>query len=811
MHLAVIVTLMLTVACSTKVDDVEGTDKLQKDEAMSTTCLAKMFNQPSIQYRPYVWWHWMGSNFSKEGIRQDLEAMKESGIAGATIFNLASAVQESHKPVGNNPWPEQTYRSEAYWEAVRYAAEQAQRLGLKIGLHNTPGYSTTGGPWITEEKCMQKVVMSKTDINGGQRVQVMLPRPALPVISGYSGPKREATFYEDVAVVAVPDKKDVKAEEVRDLTAQMNSSGQLEWDAPAGKWHVYRIGHSPTMSFPHPLPDDIIGKSLEADKLNAEVSAYHWEQVLGPLKEYVSPYIGKSFTHILVDSYEAGNQDWTNGFREKFAKMHGYDPVPLIAIINADPENYQRKKFEEDRAATINHLFIEGSWLPAKEKINAAGLQMFWEPYSGPFKTEECIPIPDLPMSEFWTNSNGRIGSGFIDTAHKAGKNIIGAEAFTGRPEISKYTEDPAFLKKSADGAFVSGINLLFLHHWVHQPFDSRYQPGMGMGWWGTHFGRNQTWFRPGKAFMTYLSRCQMMLRQGTLQDHEGNKIHRHLPEADIYFIVNQSEESITEKVECPQSTTDPELWDPYSGLITYAKENACVITNGKTEVILKLRSGQSMFIVFNHGKTAYKKSPSYIPSRQIPRPLEEMWDVAFQPKVGEPFQIDNFQLIDFSHSSEERIKYFSGTATYSKKIGIDKDMLVTGKRIVLSLGELNDIAELTVNGKSVATLWYPPYEADITSFLHKGVNTIAVAVTNNWANQLIGDEQYEPDFEWGEDRGESMGRAIKAFPDWFVKNEPRPSKNRKTFVIWSYFRKDSPLQPAGLVGPVNLILQEIE
>ena len=59
-----------------------------------------------MEYRPYVWWHWMGPNFSKEGIRKDLEAMKEAGIGGATVFNIASAVQETHHPMENNPWPE---------------------------------------------------------------------------------------------------------------------------------------------------------------------------------------------------------------------------------------------------------------------------------------------------------------------------------------------------------------------------------------------------------------------------------------------------------------------------------------------------------------------------------------------------------------------------------------------------------------------------------------------------------------------------------------------------------------------------------
>ena len=122
----------------------------------------------------------MGPNFSKEGITKDLEAMKASGIGGATIFNIASAVQESHKPTLNNPWPEQTYRSPKYWEAMRHAAAEAQRLGLEIGLHNTVGYSTTGGPWIDEEKNMQNLVSKSVTVDGGKRVSVEISRGRIP-------------------------------------------------------------------------------------------------------------------------------------------------------------------------------------------------------------------------------------------------------------------------------------------------------------------------------------------------------------------------------------------------------------------------------------------------------------------------------------------------------------------------------------------------------------------------------------------------------------------------------------------------------
>jgi hypothetical protein len=169
-------------------------------------------------------------------------------------------------------------------------------------------------------------------------------------------------------------------------------------------------------------------------------------------------------------------------------------------------------------------------------------------------------------------------------------------------------------------------------------------------------------------------------------------------------------------------------------------------------------------------------------------------------------FELEFPVLIDFSKHSSKSVNYFAGTATYRKQITVNQSSLKVPT--LLDLGEMNDIAEVRVNGKSAGVLWYPPYRAEITSLLVEGENLLEILVTNNWANRLIGDEQEPVDFEWGKDRGEKMGRAMLAYPEWFVKNQPRPSQGRKTFSIWYYYRKDSPLKPAGLVGPVRLVTE---
>ncbi|MDR2120970.1 MAG: hypothetical protein LBP64_08905, partial [Tannerella sp.] len=779
-----------------------------QEKAENLQSLARQFNAPGDEYRPFVWWHWMGSNFSKDGIRKDLEAMKEAGIGGATIFNLSSAVQESHAPTANNPWPEQTYRSPAYWDALRFAASEAKRLGLKLGLHNSPGYATSGGPWITEAHGMQTLVSSRKEIAGNQRVRLQLEKPELPVYKGWGTTGKQATFYRDVAVMAVPAKADASASEALDITDRMEAGGYLDWQAPEGKWTVYRIGHAPTMSTPHPLPDELIGKTLEADKMSREAGMYHWQQMLNPLIEHLNEYIGDSFTFILIDSYEAGNQDWTPTFRDEFIRLKGYDPLPWIALKLSVGKRDDMDLFAADYREVVNRLFIENGWDVAREMIHRAGLLFYWEPYTGPFDQYESVSLPDVPMDEFWSGGSGAIGKTTVMAARHYGKRIVAAEAFTGRPENSHYTEDPAFLKHSADGSFVSGVNRLFLHHWVHQPFDDKYQPGMGMGWWGTHFGRHQTWIKPGKAFFRYLARGQMLLQQGTYMDSQTDMVHRRTPEAEIFFVINPTHE-VKKTYAFPVKNRTPELWDACNGAIrqtTHWREQSDSIY-----IDLNLSPDESVFVIFPRRKGDYSLLPETEVLSETSVPLTGAWSVSFTPKLAPPFKRNLSSPVDLSKQKDDALKYFSGTAKYEKNIRISSADLGKGKQIALDLGELHDIAELEINGRYVGVLWYPPYKTDITPYLKKGDNKIAVYVTNNWANRLIGDEQYPPDFEWGTDRGEKMGRAMKAYPDWFIHNRPRPSQGRKTFNIWYYFRKDSPLQPAGLIGPVRIIRQTVK
>ena len=172
-------------------------------------------------------------------------------------------------------------------------------------------------------------------------------------------------------------------------------------------------------------------------------------------------------------------------------------------------------------------------------------------------------------------------------------------------------------------------------------------------------------------------------------------------------------------------------------------------------------------------------------------------WTVEFDPVWAGPGEVTFNSLIDWKDSDIEGIKHYSGTANYQTTFQIDSTQLAERGPVYLDLGDVQQIAEVTVNGQSFDTLWKPPFVIDIRNVLKPGENTLHVSVTNTWVNRLIGDEAL-PDT-----RGYSMtGDTVP----WLVENRPPPKSQRVTFTGFNFFDKQpKKLQSSGLIGPVTL------
>jgi hypothetical protein len=173
-------------------------------------------------------------------------------------------------------------------------------------------------------------------------------------------------------------------------------------------------------------------------------------------------------------------------------------------------------------------------------------------------------------------------------------------------------------------------------------------------------------------------------------------------------------------------------------------------------------------------------------------------WTVRFPPNWGAPESITLDKLISWTEHSDPGVRYFSGTAEYEKALEIPAAWLEAGHALYLDLGQVDDLAEVTLNGHDLGVWWKPPFAAEITQFAKPGRNVLEVRVTNRWVNRLIGDEQYPDDCEWD-------GIHLKRWPDWLLEGRPRPVQERRTFTTWKHYNRDSPLLASGLLGPVRL------
>jgi hypothetical protein len=320
---------------------------------------------------------------------------------------------------------------------------------------------------------------------------------------------------DDVAPDAV-----VQRGEIVDLTAAMQADGQLSWEVPEGEWTILRLGYTANGRRNHPAPK--AGTGLECDKLSKEAAQAHWDGMMGKVLAALGPLAGDvkgGLNNVLIDSYEVGCQNWTQGFAEEFRRRAGYDIKPFLPAFTGRVVDTPAvtERFLWDLRRVIADMFAENYSGAFAEMAHKAGLQYSVEPYgNGPSDDLQYGSYGDIPMSEFWAGSGTSPGNAKLaaSVAHVFGRKYVGAESFTASPEGGKWQHDPYSLKAQGDVVYCGGVNRIIYHRYAHQPWLDRF-PGMTMGQWGTHFERTNTWWEQGRAWLLYQARCQYLLQEG--------------------------------------------------------------------------------------------------------------------------------------------------------------------------------------------------------------------------------------------------------------------------------------------------------
>ncbi|MEY2943712.1 MAG: hypothetical protein RLY97_1726 [Pseudomonadota bacterium] len=247
--------------------------------------------------------------------------------------------------------------------------------------------------------------------------------------------------------------------------------------------------------------------------------------------------------------------------------------------------------------------------------------------------------------------------------------------------------------------------------------------------------------------------------------------VHRKFADGDSYFIVNRQNRPEVIEAHFRVTGKQPELWHAESGtseMVNYR------IENGETIVPLALSAEDAVHVVFRKTAVADAMMMKKLVPTELAR-LDGSWTVAFQAGRGAPAQVTLPQLEGLEKNADPAVKYFSGMATYSKEFTTPKGWR-KGQPLWIDLGEVRELAEVSVNGTFAGAVWHTPFRVDLGAFTKAGKNLLAVKVANLWVNRLIGDAQKD---------------AVKI-----------------TYTAMPTYRADAPLRPSGLIGPVTLLGQ---
>jgi hypothetical protein len=218
--------------------------------------------------------------------------------------------------------------------------------------------------------------------------------------------------------------------------------------------------------------------------------------------------------------------------------------------------------------------------------------------------------------------------------------------------------------------------------------------------------------------------------------------IHRSTGEVEIYFVSNKT--MTGKSLECvfrvPPGRV--EFWDPLTGRSEAA--TAVEAPDGGSLLRVDLAPAGSVFVVFH--QSASSPQPAEVAglrkhANQPVLTLDAPWTLRFPAGWGAPESLVMDRLTCWTASEHAGVRYFSGTATYDTTFSIPDELAKDSDKFWLDLGELRDVAEVFLNGKSLGVLWTPPYVLPAAAALKPGANVLRVEVTNLWANRILGDQ----------------------------------------------------------------------
>lgn len=294
---------------------------------------------------------------------------------------------------------------------------------------------------------------------------------------------------------------------------------------------------------------------------------------------------------------------------------------------------------------------------------------------------------------------------------------------------------------------------------------------GKGAVYFGSALKEQEDNLYPAYPLTESVLEERQVAKDFTSSSNSVRYIHKQRGATEYYFVADRTGKQHHTVCTFRVSGKVPQLWDSVTGemlaISSYTDDGSCI------SVELGFAPYQSYFLVFRRESPRKGlKAADFAEKREV-QTLDRPWTVSFDPEWGGPRKAVFNTLQDWSEHPSDSIRYYSGTAVYTTQFEFHPGE----GRYFLDLGEVNNMARVSVNGHDLGIVWTSPWEVELTGALKEGANELTVEVTNLWVNRLIGDE--------------------------------RNPEQRYTYTTFRHYDANSPLLPSGLSGPVRILTAE--
>jgi len=763
---------------------------------MSAGEMENNFVNPPDSARPGVYWYFLNGNLNAKEMTADLESMKAAGLGNLIFLEVnigeppkgpvafmspkwqelfVQSVRDAERlgidislGIGpgwcgsGGPWvkPEQAMQHLDF-SSVELKGPQHYSAILPLPKQRSTQWHTMASPFYEDVAVF--AFPSRKPVIADIGEKALFFRNPFSSMAGVKPYLPTSASYLEPGPAGV-----IQPEQIVKLTKQLKPDGTLDWNVPAGDWTVVRMGRRVTGASSRPAPSTALG--LESDKFDAKALKDHLGHFVGVLLEKTSPRAkAHGWTTLHMDSWESGAQNWTSSFLDEFKKRRGYDARPwLLTYTGRVVESLEKsERFLWDLRLTAQELVLENHAGVVKRYGHKNGLSLSIEPYDmNPAGDLDLGAVADVPMAEFWNNGCNTAFSVFelASVGHVMGKPVVSGESFTSDGAMDAY---PWSLKNQGDWAFCAGINRFVFHTFAHQALGDAYKPGMTFGRYGVHWHRNQTWWPMVSAYHRYIARCSELLRQGVAVSDvlyltpEGAP-HVFLPPDSA---VDGAGSKFPDKKGYGFDGCSPKILMARAkvkdGLITFpggSSYRLMVLPQVETmtpAVLAKIRD------MVKAGATIVGTPPVKSPSLsgypacdgKVQALAKDLWGSLNAPPAatkrgygkgavhwgGElspktsKFQPDSFSESAWIWYPEGNPAQSAPLATryFQRIISVDATKILSSATAAVSA---DNTFTLWINGKKVSAgdNFNVTVRTPITSFLHPGVNVLAVAVTNS-------------------------------------------------------------------------------